>query len=71
GICDEDEGIKQLEDIVKSKEKIEGIEDKINNIYKVLVCTGEFSDRIKELARDKNIILIDGIQLVRMCIKNI
>lgn len=71
GIYDEDEGINQLEEIVKTKEKIEEKENKDNNFYKVLVCTGEFSPRVKELAQEKNIILIDGIQLVRMCLKNI
>lgn len=71
GIYDEDEGINQLEEIVKTKEKIEEKESKDNNFYKVLVCTGEFSPRVKELAQEKNIILIDGIQLIRMCLKNI
>lgn len=71
GIYDEDEGIKQLEKIVATKENIEGKDNKFNNFYKVLVCTGEFSSRIKELAQEKNIILIDGIQLIRMCLKNI
>lgn len=71
GIYDEDEGINQLEEIVKTKEKIEEKENKDNNFYKVLVCTGEFSPRVKELAQEKNIILIDGIQLIRMCLKNI
>ena len=71
GIYDEDEGIIQLEKIVTSKENIEGKENKFNNFYKVLVCIGEFSPRIKELAQEKNIILIDGIQLIRMCLKNI
>ncbi|QNM15794.1 restriction endonuclease [Fusobacterium hominis] len=71
GICDEDDGIIQLEGIVDTKENIEGKENKFNNFYKVLVCTGEFSPRIKELAQEKNIILIDGIQLIRMCLKNI
>ena len=70
-IYDEDEGINQLEQIVEAKEKIESTDNKFNNIYKVLVCTGEFSNRIKELAQEKNIILIDGIQLIRMCLKNI
>ncbi|MCB8564537.1 restriction endonuclease [Fusobacterium ulcerans] len=70
-IYDEDEGINQLEQIVEAKEKIENTDNKFNNIYKVLVCTGEFSNRIKELAQEKNIILIDGIQLIRMCLKNI
>lgn len=71
GEYDEDEGIKQLEKIVATKENIEGKDNKFNNFYKVLVCTGEFSSRIKELAQEKNIILIDGIQLIRMCLKNI
>ena len=71
GKYDEDEGINQLEEIVNTKESIEGKENKFNNFYKVLVCTGEFSPRIKELAQEKNIILIDGIQLIRMCLKNI
>ena len=71
GIYDEGEGINQLEEIVKTKEKIEEKESKDNNFYKVLVCTGEFSPRVKELAQEKNIILIDGIQLIRMCLKNI
>lgn len=60
GIYDEDEGINQLEEIVKTKEKIEEKESKDNNFYKVLVCTGEFSPRVKgvkELAQEKNIIL--------------
>ena len=71
GKYDENEGIKQLEKIVATKENIEGKDNKFNNFYKVLVCTGEFSSRIKELAQEKNIILIDGIQLIRMCLKNI
>lgn len=71
GIYNEDEGINQLEKIVNVKEKIEITDNKYNNFYKVLVCTGEFSSRIKELAQEKNIILIDGIQLIRMCLKNI
>lgn len=71
GIYDENEGINQLEEIVKTKEKIEEKESKDNNFYKVLVCTGEFSPRVKELAQEKNIILIDGTQLIRMCLKNI
>lgn len=71
GLYDEEEGINQLEEIVETKEKIEGKDNKYNNFYKVLVCTGEFSPRIKELAQGKNIILIDGIQLIRICLKNI
>lgn len=71
GIYDEDEGINQLEKIVKFKEEIEGTDNKYNNFYKVLVCTGEFSPRIKELVQEKNIILIDGVELIRMCLKNI
>lgn len=69
GNYDEDEGINQLEKIVKTRENIEK-NNKLNNFYKVLVCTGEFSPRVKELAQEKNIILIDGIQLIRMCLKN-
>ena len=69
GIYDEEEGIDQLEKIIQSKE-IREENNKINEIYKVLVCTGEFSARIKELANEKSIILIDGIQLIKLCLKN-
>lgn len=69
GVYDEEEGIDQLEKIIQSKE-IKEENNKIIEIYKVLVCTGEFSARIKELANEKNIILIDGIQLIKLCLKN-
>lgn len=76
GICDEEEGIDQLEKIVDTdiKEEIKIINgEKIypNGIYKVLVCTGKFSQRIEEIARDRGIILIDGSQLIRLCLKNL
>ena len=71
GIYDEDEGIEQLEKITNNKEKIENKKNIFNTFYKVLICTGEFSSRIKEKARENNIILIDGIQLVRLCLKNL
>ncbi|WP_300328890.1 restriction endonuclease [Fusobacterium sp.] len=69
GVYDEEEGIDQLEKIIQSKE-IKEENNKIIEIYKVLVCTGEFSTRIKELANEKGIILIDGIQLIKLCLKN-
>lgn len=71
GIYDEDEGITQLVKIVETMEKGEDKQKQFGEIYKVLVCTGEFSKRIEELAQENSIILINGIQLVRMCIKNI
>lgn len=62
-ICGDREGIDQLNKIVKT------IEKDCNNIYKVLVCTSLFSDELKELAVQENIILIDGLQLTRLIIK--
>lgn len=59
------EGIDQLNKIVKTRE-----EDQ-NNIYKVLVCTSLFSDELKEIAIQENIILIDGLQLTRLIIKHL
>ena len=71
GVCDEEEGIDQLEKIIQSENNIDGKNEFFKGIYKVLVCTGKFSERVEELARDKGIILINGTQLIRMCLKNI
>lgn len=56
------EGIDQLLNIVTD------LEENVN-VYKVLVCTGCFTEELRELAKEKNIILMDGLQLTRLILK--
>lgn len=68
GLYSDREGIDQLNQIIKIKE-IENGNPNLNNIFKVLVCSSIFSEELKELAVEENIILIDGLQLTRLIIK--
>ena len=68
GLYNDREGIDQLNQIIKIKE-IENGNPNLNNIFKVLVCSSIFSEELKELAVEENIILIDGLQLTRLMIK--
>ena len=60
------EGIHQLEEITKTDKTIS---DEKVRILKVLVCTGKFDEKIVEEAKEKGIILIDGMQLVLLTLK--
>ncbi len=60
------EGIHQLEEITKTDKTIS---DEKVKILKVLVCTGKFDKKIVEEAKEKGIILIDGMQLVLLTLK--
>ena len=60
------EGIHQLEEITKTDKTIS---DEKVKILKVLVCTGKFDEKIVEEAKEKGIILIDGMQLVLLTLK--
>ncbi|MDX8337484.1 restriction endonuclease [Candidatus Cetobacterium colombiensis] len=68
GLYSDREGIDQLNQIIKIKE-IENGNPNLDNIFKVLVCSSIFSEELKELAVEENIILIDGLQLTRLMIK--
>ncbi|MEG1338685.1 restriction endonuclease [Cetobacterium sp.] len=68
GLYSDKEGIIQLNKIVEAKEA--DVENaNLNNVYKVLVCSSTFSEELKEMASEENIILIDGLQLTRLIIK--
>lgn len=57
-------GIMQLKNIVRDLE-----EGNKNNVYKILVSTGEFSEELRELANKEGIILIDGVALAKLIMK--
>lgn len=68
GLYSDKEGIIQLNKIVETKER-DAENTNLNNVYKVLVCSSTFSEELKEMASEENIILIDGVQLTRLIIK--
>lgn len=68
GLYSDKEGIIQLNKIVETKEA-DSENTNLNNVYKVLVCSSTFSEELKEMASEENIILIDGLQLTRLIIK--